>query len=363
MTALLISVEGNIDKAAKYIQEARRMRIKVLPPDVNESDIHFTPVEDSIRFGLAAIKNIGESAVEAILKARKTGGKFKSIEDFLSRVDLRKVNKKVIESLIKAGAFDSIGKSRASLLAIFEQYQEKREKGRGKRKNLFEIEEVETSSFNIEEFPIEEILAMEKELIGLYISDNPLFYYADELKERVSYNIEDLEELEDESVVMIGGIISGIKLVDTKNGRMGFLQVEDLSGSIEVVVFPKLFKEIKNDIDNSTNVFIIEGKIDKKEEEIKLIADKISLLGRSYHNTNIRCLHIGINEEKCSDNMLFRIKDTISKYQGDLPVIVHIIDDTEVYRVALGDEYKVKETGQLIKELQTILGVSNVWIE
>lgn len=363
MTAILISVEGNIDKAAKYIQEARRMGIKVLPPDVNESDVNFTPVGDSIRFGLAAIKNIGESAVEAILEARRTGGKFKNIEDFLKRVDLRKVNKKVIESLIKAGAFDSIGKSRASLLAIFDQYQEKKGKGKGKGQNLFKTEEVETSSPNIEEFPIEKILAMEKELIGLYISDNPLFYYADELKERVSYNIEDLEELEDESVVTIGGIISGIKLVDTKNGKMGFLQVEDLSGSLEVVVFPKLFKEIKNDINNSTNVFIIEGRVDKKEEEIKIIADKISLLGRSYYSSSNRCLHISIKEEKCSDSMLFRIKNIISGYPGDLSVIIHIVNNIEIYRVALGDEYKVKETAQLIKELQTILGGSNVWIE
>lgn len=363
MTALLISVEGNIEKAAKYIQEARRLGIKVLPPDVNESYVHFTPIGNDIRFGLAAIKNVGEGAVEAILEARKTGGNFKGIEDFLNRVDLRKVNKKVIESLIKAGAFDSTGRSRASLLATFDQYQEKRGRVKGKKKNLFEEEEVETSSLSIEEFPKEEILAMEKELIGLYISDNPLFYYADELARKISHSIEELEEIDDNSTVMIGGIISGKKLIETKNGKMGFLQVEDLSGNIEVVVFPKLFKEIKDEINNSTNVFIIEGKVDKKEEEIKVIADKISLLGRAVGTTGPRCLHIGIGEDKCSDSVLFRIKDVISEYKGDLPVIIHIIDDVEVYRIALGQEYKVRETGHLIKQLQTILGVSNVWIE
>ncbi|MGB9682592.1 MAG: DNA polymerase III subunit alpha, partial [bacterium] len=363
MTALLISVEGNIEKAAKYIQEAKRLGINILPPDVNESYVHFTPIGNDIRFGLAAIKNVGEGAVEAILDARRTGGRFRGIEDFLNRVDLRKVNKKVVESLIKAGAFDSTGRNRASLLAVFEQYQEKRGKGREKRKNLFEEEDVDTSLFSIEEFPKEAILAMEKELIGLYISDNPLFYYAEELAKRVSHSIEELEEIDDNSTVMIGGVIASKKLIETKNGKMGFFQVEDLSGNVEVVVYPKLFREIKEEIGNSTNVFIIEGKVDKKEDEIKIIADRISLIGRSIGITNPRCLHISIGEDKCSDNVLFRIKDVISEHKGALPVIIHIIDDTEVYQIALGEEYKVKETGQLVKELQTILGVSNVWIE
>ncbi|MGC9064730.1 MAG: OB-fold nucleic acid binding domain-containing protein [bacterium] len=204
---------------------------------------------------------------------------------------------------------------------------------------------------------------MEKELIGLYISDNPLFYYAEELAKRVSHSIEELEEIDDNSTVMIGGVIASKKLIETKNGKMGFFQVEDLSGNVEVVVYPKLFREIKEEIGNSTNVFIIEGKVDKKEDEIKIIADRISLIGRSIGITNPRCLHISIGEDKCSDNVLFRIKDVISEHKGALPVIIHIIDDTEVYQIALGEEYKVKETGQLVKELQTILGVSNVWIE
>ncbi len=363
MTALLMSVEGNTDKVAKYIQEARRIGIKILPPDINESRVHFTPVGNSIRFGLAAIKNVGEGAVESILEVRHKDGKFEDLEDFLNRIDTRKINKKVIESLIKAGAFDSLGRSRAELLAIFEQYQEKKTKDR-RRKNLFETEKFKVDSIpNIEEFPIEKILAMEKELIGLYISDNPLLHYTEELKEKISHNIEDLEELEDESLVTIGGIVSGVKSLDTKNGRMGFLQIEDLSGSIEVVVFPKTFKEINRDIGNSTNIFIVEGKVDKKEEDIKVIADKVYLLGKSSYSNKIRSLHINIKEEKCDDSILFRLKGVLSEYPGDLPVIVHLVNDIEICKIALGSEFKVKESGRLLGELQTIFGASNVWIE
>ncbi|HHV80691.1 MAG: DNA polymerase III subunit alpha [Dictyoglomi bacterium] len=364
MTALLMSVEGNTAKVASYIQEARRMGIKILPPDINESNIHFTPTNNNIRFGLSAIKNVGESAVEVILEARKKGGKFTSLEDFLRRVDLRKVNKKVIESLIRAGAFDSLGKSRAELLAIFEQYQEKKSTGKGKRKNLFDSEMVNLEPVPaIGEFPMEEILAMEKELIGLYISDNPLLHYTDELKKRISCNIEELEELDDGVTVTIGGVVSGIKLVDTKNGKMGFLQIEDLSGSIEVVVFPKIFKDINKEINNSTNVFIVEGKIDKKEEEIKVIADRVYLLGKSHYEEKIRSLHIKIKEERCSNNVLFGLKSILSGYSGEMPVIVHIVDDTEICEVALGNEYRIRESGKLIAELKSMFGVANVWIE
>ncbi len=364
MTALLMSVEGNTAKIARYVQEARRMGIRILPPDINESNVHFTPVGNSIRFGLAAIKNVGEGAVEAILEVRQKGGKFKSLEDFLSRIDTKRVNKKVIESLIKAGAFDSLGRSRAELLAMFEQYQEKKSREKGKRKNLFEPEGLKVEPIpTIEEFPIEEILAMEKDLIGLYISDNPLLHYIEDLKERVSCNIEDIEDFEDEALVTIGGVVSGVKLVDTKNGKMGFLQLEDLSGSIEVVVFPKTLKEIKKDIENSTNIFIVEGKINKKEEEVKVIADKIYLLGRSFYSNKIRSLHINIKEDRCDDSLLFRLKSVLSEYPGDLPVIVHLVNDIEICKIALGNEFKVKESGKLLGELQSIFGASNVWIE
>jgi DNA polymerase-3 subunit alpha len=364
MTALLMSVEGNTAKIARYVQEARRMGIRILPPDINESNVHFTPVGNSIRFGLAAIKNVGEGAVEAILEVRQKGGKFRSLEDFLNRIDTKRINKKVIESLIKAGAFDSLGRSRAELLAMFEQYQEKKTREKGKKKNLFESEEFKAEPIPvIEEFPIEEILAMEKDLIGLYISDNPLLHYIEDLKERVSCNIEDIEDLEDEAMVTIGGVVSGVKLVDTKNGKMGFLQLEDLSGSIEVVVFPKTLKEIKKDIENSTNIFVVEGKINKKEEEIKVIADKVYLLGKSFYNNKIRSLHINIKEDRCDDSLLYRLKSVLSEYPGDLPVIVHLVNDIEICKIALGNEFKVKESGKLLGELQSIFGASNVWIE
>lgn len=363
MTALLMSVEGNTDKVAKYVQEARRMGIRILPPDINESNVHFTPIDNSIRFGLSAIKNVGESAVEVILEARKKFGRFNNFEDFLGKVDLKKVNRKVIESLIKAGAFDSISRSRAELLALFEQYQEKKNLGKRQRKNLFDSETVTLEPpANIEEFPIDKILAMEKDLIGLYISDNPLLHYTEELKKTVSHNIEELEELDDTSTVTIGGIISGAKLIDTKNGKMGFLQIEDLSGSVEVVVFPKVFKEIKKEINNSTNVFIVEGRLDKREDEMKVIADKIYLLSSSHYEGKLRTLHIKIKEDRCNDNLLFGLKSILSEYSGELPVVIHVVDDTEIYEVALGNEYRVKESGRLIAELKSMFGVSNVWI-
>ncbi|MGH2670310.1 MAG: DNA polymerase III subunit alpha, partial [bacterium] len=234
MAAVLSSETGDTDKVAAAVAECHRMGLRVLPPDVNESDENFTVVgTDAIRFGLAAVKNVGLGAVEALLVARNGGGPFTSLEDLLERVDPRTVNKRVLESLIKAGALDSLGEARAQMLqkldAVMEFAQNVQRARASGQTGLFDLggaAPVPSSdeAVQVEEFSKEELLVMEKEMLGLYISDHPLRHVHDVLAARVNVPLHQLMELPDKSQVVVGGIISGVKRTTTKGGSaMAFL--------------------------------------------------------------------------------------------------------------------------------------------
>ena len=248
MAALLSSVMGSADKVTVYIEECRRLGIEVLPPDVNESLIDFTVQEGKIRFGLAAVKNVGTGAINSILEARSEGP-FDSLEDFCQRVDLRQVNRRVLESLIRCGAFSSVGTYRSRLLYMLDtamesgqRVQEDRRKG---QLSLFDFEAIDSQAIvepNIPEFSQEDLLAMEKESLGFYISGHPLDKYRLLLSGLVT-PIAGLSELQDGSLIKVGGIITNLKRTTTKKGDiMAYFSMEDTSGSIEVLVFPKDIK-------------------------------------------------------------------------------------------------------------------------
>lgn len=296
MCALMTAESGDTDKISQAIAECRRMKISVLPPDVNESDEGFKVVEDkissygrAIRFGLSAIKNVGRAAIEAIISARQKS-RFVSVSDFCKRVDGQKVNKKVLESLIKAGATDRFGK-RPAILAALDDIRSKM--GRAKlaldgQSGLFEAQEkVEVNSPSdvlpeVADFTEDEKLTLEKQLLGFYLSESPYAITLDKLQGRVTHKIAELqrdnnmEQFGIGKIVRVGGVVNTVRVVTTKNGgrEMAFVGIEDDTGIIDLVVFPNIYSQTKG-IWVSRNTVVVEGKVDERDESLSVLVEKV----------------------------------------------------------------------------------------
>jgi DNA polymerase-3 subunit alpha len=282
MTAVLSSDAGDAEKVAQVVAECRRMEIRVLPPDVNESAASFAVAGEAIRFGLAAVRNVGLSAVDVIVGARASGGRFQSLADFCARVDTRQVNQRVIASLIKAGALDSLGESRAQMLQTLDETLDKAQRAQRIRSQgqtgLFDLggEEAEPQAEGLsQEFSREELLTMEREMLGLYISDHPLSRWQPVLTRRVTATLAQLPDLADRQEVVIGGLVSSVKRSITRSGSaMAFLTLEDLTGSVEVLIFPRAYEQqgfgLKRDA-----VVLLRGKVDIQEQGVKVLCDEI----------------------------------------------------------------------------------------
>ena len=294
MASTLTSVMGSSERVAMYIDVCRAAGVDVLPPNVNESFKGFTVSGNTIRFGLGAIKNVGEGAAESIISARKSGGPFVSFVDFCNRVDMTAVNRKALESLIRCGAFSEFGKRRA-LLAIMDQVcdqsavrQRHQESGQASFFDLFE----EPSGFGTADIPLpdvpdfseSQILAMEKELLGLYISGHPLASVAEAIRKVATMSVRDLSKAEDGAYSTLAGVIIGRKQIITRTGQpMAFVQIEDLTGQVEVVVFPRTYQECA-DILARDAIVVVKGRVDVKEEGIKILADSITELPKILAN-------------------------------------------------------------------------------
>ena len=298
MAALINSFMGSLGKVSQYVMECRKMGIKVLPPDINESESSFSVKNGFIRFGLFAVKNVGVNIVQNIIAERNKNGSFKSFVDFCERLEGKELNKKTVESLIKCGAFDIFGIYRSRLMAnyekILERVSQKRKSLISGQLSLFDVtqdtDETATIEWpNMAEYDSKLLLSMEKEMLGLYISGHPLDEFADEIKELVtvySYDFELSEDgasnesrLTDGGFVRIAGVVTDIKSISTKNNRMmAFVTVEDLYGQMEVIVFPNIYERFARFLSNEKQI-IVEGKISVKEDEQpKILADTIKPL-------------------------------------------------------------------------------------
>lgn len=283
MAAMLSSVMDS-DKIATYIELTRKMGIKILPPDVNFSGVHFEVESGAIRFALSAIKNLGESAISGVVKVRESGGAFKSLLDFCSRINLKEFNHKSLENLIKCGAFDSIDSRRTALLAsldaAFSEGQRRNKDAAGGQGGLFDDTEIFAVEYNlpkIEERPKIEILAWEKEAFGFYMSGNPLDEFAEKFSGLVK--IEEIKRgnFKDGQLVKIGGLIVDARRITTKKGAlMANITLEDFGGKIGVTIFPAVFEKCTNLI-LPDSVIVVSGRIDSS----KIIADKI-FTGQSF---------------------------------------------------------------------------------
>jgi DNA polymerase-3 subunit alpha len=253
MSALLTSEAGNTDKVVKYINECSEMGIPVLPPDVNQSDLHFTPAGKSIRFGLGAVKNVGQGAVEATVAARQSGGRFESIYDFCERVNLGQVNRRVIESLIKAGAFDSTGANRAQLTEAVDRAIESglrasrdRDMGQHGLFGMFEAEQkVEHPKANLPDWTMEQKLAGEKEVLGIYVSGHPLDRHKDKVADLATHFTDKLDGLEKNTPVAICGILTNIVRKTNREGKYwAALKLDDKRGTVDAMIFANRYEEL-----------------------------------------------------------------------------------------------------------------------
>jgi len=269
------------EKLTLAVEECRRMGIKLLPPDINQSDIEFTIEDKAIRFGLSAIKNVGRVAIEAILSARQQGGKFISLTDFCQRVNLTKVNRKTLESLLKAGAFDKFGKRAAMLISlpkIVERAQAEKKRRESGQIGLFDNPHKRTVGRidlpEIEELTTQERLSFEKQLFGFYLTDHPLRPFLKLISSKTTHQIKDLPLVKPKGRVTIGGIIKRVKKIMTKrsNNEMAFVRIGDLTGSVELVVFPRVYSQTKSAWIND-GIVLVKGKIEEKDKGITLIVD------------------------------------------------------------------------------------------
>lgn len=381
LAAVLNNRITNIDDIKKYIAYGKENNIDFLPPDINKSGVSFTVENGKIRFALAAIKNIGSGSMEKIVEERKNHGDFVSLEDFLKRVESQYLNKRLVENLIKSGAFDCFKVSRAQMVSVFEPlmemvYADKKKKESGQF-SMFDLVEnaapavVALPKSNIKEFPNKLKLSYEKEVLGLYVSGNPLDEYREKLKAftfntgmvTFSEDDDDFESSQKQSdwegkEVSLAGVLEELKKIATRSGKtMAVGRLEDLHGSIELTFSPWYYEKIIKDKVEQDSVVTVTGKISFRQDKASLLVDKLEVwseqkMAETDKNAVSEKLYLKM---PFKDNELYaKLSAVLKEYAGDIPVILVIDGDR------LGMPYKVRKNNGLIYELSDVLGEDNV---
>ena len=373
MAALLTEDMGNTDKVIKSIGDCREMGIEVLPPDINLSNRSFRVLEKAMRFGLGAVKNVGEGAIEAIIEARGDTP-FKDIFDFCERVDLRRCNKRVIEALIKCGAFDCTGAKRAQLIAALDEaaatgqrVQQERESAQA---SLFGAAEIVRSANgggnrlpDIPEWDEKLRLGYEKEAIGFFISGHPLDRYVADMRRFSTVDSHSILDVKDKSEIKICGVSTSLKEIMTKKGdRMGFINLEDLSGSLEVVVFSDVYARCSEHLKGDDPIHVT-GTVEHGEKGAKVMATEIVLL-RDLVERETRRVNFTINAKEADEGKLTTLKGIMSRYQGGCRSFLHFdIENSSRVTVKLPDVYKVSASEELTVEVSNLFGYNAVSFE
>lgn len=361
MAALLTSVMGANEKVGFYIEESRRMGIAVLPPDINASGMGFTVDGNSIRFGLAGVKNVGENAIKNMMAVRNEGA-FTSITDFCARVDMRTVNKRVTESLIKCGAFDSLGWRRSQLLAVLDQAVDvaaikQRELASGQLGLFGEDtgDHFEVVIPDMPELPQEQILAMEKEMTGFFVTGHPLDKYRDRLKSFTAIDQVHSGACSDGQIARIGGLVTTSKRLTTRSGdMMSFVTVEDFTGSLEVVVFPRVFDKFNKYLAPDLPV-VVTGRLSINEEESKLLAQTVELLESSGSEIRLR-----ITKSQEGPGVMGELRQIFQNHKGNTVVYLHLIDSKRTIKTE--PAFWLEPTPEAVLALENLLGKGAVSI-
>ena len=368
MAALLTSDKDNRDKIIKYMSTCKEMGINILPPDLNESKRDFSISGENIRFGLAAIKNVGLAAIDSIISVQKDA-KFSSFMDFLIRVDMRKVNKRVIESLIKCGAFDSLGYKRRQLMLHFEgameeagRKQKERESSQSSFFDQFDSSGASTENSlkpyeipDIPEWNQKELLSIEKETLGFYITGHPLLDFADKLKLVTNADSSNLSSKRDKDTVIIAGVVSSLaERLTKRKDMMCNVVLEDLQGSISIIFWGDVYKK-NYDILHAEEPVVITGTIDVGDEALKVIAQEVVPLSKVLENP-YKQAHFMINVDKVSPESIMLFNEAIRKYSGKYDGYMHIVNGKSETIVYLGDQSRLDICDKLKKEIDGILG-------
>ncbi len=370
MAALISSVMDTKDKVPFYVAECESMGLEVLPPDVNSSQRDFAVVEGKIRFGLSAVKNVGENAVRAIIEARETDGRFVSIWDVAERVDAQHVSSRVLESLIRAGALDSTGDPRRGMLLVLDQAVQSGRKAQADRHagqtNLFEgLADASVGGGGgshppvpAGEFEKKELLAGERETLGLFVSSHPLSDITDQLRRKVDVPIRELENRKEGETVTIGGLVSSVRQTMTKKGDpMAFVQLEDTTGVVEVVVFSKAFTAARPLLEQD-RIVIVKGRVDQRGGgETKLVAfevmefDAVAVIG---------IVRIEVDARNAPADAIERLRRICEEYHGDHPVVVDLQTSSGNRRLRLGPGFRVRPDQALFAEISASVGTVTI---
>ncbi|UZQ53900.1 OB-fold nucleic acid binding domain-containing protein [Trichothermofontia sichuanensis B231] len=369
MAALLTANSGDQDKVQRYIATCLSMNIQVEPPDINRSGVDFTPLKQSILFGLSAVRNVGQGAIEAILAARDEGGPFKSLADLCDRVDTRVVNRRALEALIHCGAWDRIEANRRQLMAdlnLILEWAQSRAKDRASGQgNLFDLlgmatnSPLETSnSFEsapkappVEDYLPAEKLKLEKELLGFYVSDHPLKEVTRSAKVLAPISLESLEQYVDKSSVSAIVILTEVKHVITKRGdRMAILQIEDLTGKSEAVIFPKNYEALKDYLETDARL-IVWGKVDRRDEQVQFIIEDAEPI------ENVKMVMVELAVAQASDiQEQHRLKTILLEQRREeespkIPVVAIVATPHERKFVSFGSQFRVQDAQTTVQAL------------
>ncbi len=366
MSALLTAERDNTDKVVEYVKETGVMGINVLPPDVNASQAQFSVIDDhTIRYGLLAVKNIGSSAIESMVKEREKQGGFKSIFDFCQRVDLRLNNRKVLESLIKSGSMDSFFAKRAQLMAVLDRaldtgIKNQKEEQTGQF-SFFKMQE-EQSGFgtqeenlpDIPEWPTAQVLAQEKTLLGFYLSGHPLQRYRVEIEEFADFTTASLKNAQDGKDARMIGLIQSVKLTTTKktNERMAIVGLEDMEGAMEIVIFPSSYQNMANYLKEGT-IVVVKGKVSFRDGMPKMIANEMAGIEEVY--SLIKNIHVNVS--KAGKAGFEKLKERLKRFPGKVPVYLEL--DTKNYKsvqILVGEDLFVTPSEVLMEEIKSLVG-------
>jgi DNA polymerase-3 subunit alpha len=364
MAALISSVMNTKDRVPFYVNACHELGIEVLPPDVNESQIDFAVVGGKIRFGLNAVKGVGELAARTIIRAREEGGPFESIWDFTERVDPSVVNKRALESLVKCGALPG---SRLGMLQVVEQalsYGQKQQADRlAGQGSIFDghFDTVETAGerhhppISSAEFEKNDLLRLEKETLGLYVSEHPLSSLRTELRAKTDATIAELERRRDGEPVVVGGIVSAVKQMTTKRGEpMVFLRLDDITGGIDCVVFNSTYAS-SSELCVVDRILVVKGRVDHKEGETKLVAQEIAAFEAVTAKREVR---LRIDATRAQAGIVRDLAALFRDFPGESPVLLDCVTSQGSQVLVLGPQFRVQAAPDFYAEVRALLGES-----
>jgi DNA polymerase III subunit alpha len=364
MAALISSVMQTKDRVPFYVNACNEIGIEVLPPDVNSSQVDFAVVEGKIRFGLNAVKNVGETASRMIVRAREEEGPFASIWDFTERVDPQCVNKRALEALVRCGALDSTGAPRRGMLEVLDQalswgqrHQADRLAGQA---SIFDLGNEEADSrprhhpaIPPGELEKGELLRLEKETLGLYVSEHPLAAIRDQLRRKTDVPLAELDRRRDGEIVTVGGIVGSVRQLQTRKGEpMVFMRLDDVVGSTEVVVFNSVYAAAR-ELCEPDRVLVVKGRVDHKEGETKLIAIEVTAFEATPERREVR---LRLDARRAPAGIVRELATVLTDFPGDSPVFLDMEGDTGLRRLALGPSYRVSPNPDFYAEVKALLG-------